>query len=69
MLVLLGLAGTAVVLSTHGSRRDLLNAVVDPGNWYSRGTTIVSLRFIGVALALCAVAILAASAVQVLLAR
>jgi hypothetical protein len=57
VLVLLGLAGTAVVLSTHGSRRDLLNAVVDPGNWYSRGTTIVSLRFIGVALALCAVAI------------
>jgi len=52
MLVLVGLAETAVVLSTLGRVEIFSNAVADTGNWYSRHTTIVSLRLIAVGLTL-----------------
>jgi hypothetical protein len=49
MLVLFGLAETAVVLSTLGRVEIFFNALVDTDNWYSRHTTMVSLRFIAAA--------------------
>ena len=52
MLVLFGLAETAVVLSTLGRVETFFNAVADTDNWSSRHTTVVSLRFIAVALTL-----------------
>jgi hypothetical protein len=52
MLVLFGLAETAVVLSTVGRVENFFNVLVDTGNWFSRHTTMVSLRFIAVALTL-----------------
>ena len=50
MLVLLGLAETAVVLSTLGRVETFLDVLADFDNMFSRRATIVGLRFVGVAL-------------------
>ncbi|MCU7728521.1 hypothetical protein ODJ79_32825 [Actinoplanes sp. KI2] len=57
MLVLFGLAATAVVLSTLGRVEIYFNAIADTDNWHSRHTTMVGLRFIAVALTLFVVAL------------
>lgn len=52
MLVALGLAETAVVLSTWGRVEVFFNVMAEPESWKSRHATVVSLRFCAVALAL-----------------
>ena len=52
MLVILGLAESAVVLSTWGRVEVFFNVVAEPDTWTSRHATVVSLRFCAVALGL-----------------
>lgn len=52
MLVILGLAQLAVVLSTWGRVEVFFDVVAAPDTWTSRHATVVSLRFCVVALGL-----------------
>lgn len=52
MLVIIGLAETAVVLSTWGRVEVFFYVIAQPESWTSRHATIVSLRFCAVALVL-----------------
>lgn len=57
MLVIFGLAATAIVLSTWGRVEVFFNVIAAPETWTSRSANIVAIRFCAAALVLALAAI------------